>query len=327
MFPFFYPTTVLLVDDDPAFLAAMLARHGEALDLSPISDRRAAIARATASEARRLAGAQLFAAQGTESGDPIFRLEAHRLARIMGDAGRFEQISVAVLDMAMPDRGGLAVCRELAGLPLRKLLLTGKGTDTAIAAFNEGLIDGYLSKHDADLARAFVPAVRRLQDAWFRRTTTTLKSALALQDMGFLRAPAFKARFEELCRTHDIVEHYVTTAPPGIVLAARNGMRQLLLVYGEQHRQAHVEIASAARADQDLIVRLAEGSALAWFPGDHGYYEPRWRERWREHLWEAIACPGAEQWRLSLVPERAWGKSLGEPFASYAAYRRGNGRA
>ena len=70
---------------------------------------------------------------------------------------RFNKIAVVFVDKQMPKMDGLDFCRKVReqNLQVKLVLLTGNaGIDDAINAFNEGVIDAYISKGQTDHAKS-----------------------------------------------------------------------------------------------------------------------------------------------------------------------------
>ena len=64
----------------------------------------------------------------------------------------------------MPKMTGVEFCRAIRGLPVKTILLTGKASlETAISAFNEGVIDCFLQKQDSNVSTALRREIKRLQ--------------------------------------------------------------------------------------------------------------------------------------------------------------------
>ena len=60
---------------------------------------------------------------------------------------RHQEISIIIVDYKMSDVNGIELCRQLRSLPMKKILLTGEADEQkAVAAFNEGIIDCFISK-------------------------------------------------------------------------------------------------------------------------------------------------------------------------------------
>lgn len=74
-----------------------------------------------------------------------------------------EEIGVIIIDHNMPGMNGIEVCRKLKLLPVKKILLTGEGSDKlAIDALSEGIIDCFIRKDSLSLPEDINLSLRRL---------------------------------------------------------------------------------------------------------------------------------------------------------------------
>ncbi len=256
-----------------------------------------------------------------EPGDQFVQLRTSDIAGLVTDPSRFSQVSVVVVDYDMPGINGIQFCRQLADLPLRKVLLTGKATiDTAVRAFNERIIDGYIAKQDAMLATRLKTEIRALQMAYFTRVAEPLRSILGLDATRYITDPAIDELFAAECRAHDIVEHYVLAEPPGILMASSSGDIFVMTIHSEQDIVAHIEIATAANASVDLVRALAARAVVPVFPTPSGLYEKGLETTWRKHVWPARELQGDEQWYYALVSGEAAHAIAPRGLASYAKH-------
>src|SRR6185369_10734710 len=119
-------------------------------------------------------------------GDRLLRLQLSELRSVIDDRSRQQRVSVAVVDYDMPKMTGVEFCRAIRDLPVKTILLTGKaGLETAISAFNEGVIDCFLQKQDANVSSALRREIKRLQEEYFEDISNPIKCALALQRAHF----------------------------------------------------------------------------------------------------------------------------------------------
>ena len=150
--PFYFPTTVAIVDDSPDFLANL------SLNLDPtlafrVFDSPADTLTALTSEQANTPGPERFFSVYQHREEHSFDhhvidLNMSRIHREVFNDRRFERYSVVVVDYDMPEIDGLEFCRKLEHFPLRKVLLTGKADEKlAVQAFNEGIIDRDRKSH------------------------------------------------------------------------------------------------------------------------------------------------------------------------------------
>ncbi len=158
--PFFYhPTTVLLVDDDRNYLNQLqsLLSRNPAKYISDTNPRKAL-------EIVENNLGIYASTHGCFNYLEEEELETYRMAvnvleihKMIYDPTRFDQISTIVIDYNMPGMNGLEFCKKIQHTPIRKILLTGETDEMlAIDAFNKGLIDAYIRKHQID----FYPAIQ-----------------------------------------------------------------------------------------------------------------------------------------------------------------------
>lgn len=276
--PYFHPTTIAIIDDDPVFLGSLarrLRRHGRLC--ATFTDGEAALGHLRAvPSAALLHGACLVDETGIiaadwESTDRTLTFRLGRLRDLIRNPARFAAVSVAIIDYAMPGLDGLAVCRRLRDLPVRRLILTGKADERlAKCALNEGLIDGFLLKQDLALAQQLPTLVDRLQADYFARLTEPLRPALP----AFLADPALRRYARAILDQTGAVEHYLSAVPPGLLMARADGTLLALLVQDDAALAEHRHMADdSGTAPRPLIAALAVPGRQPWFPTANGYYD------------------------------------------------------
>lgn len=312
MFPYFYPTTVALIDDDLRFLESFKAMLGHEFLVRHFSSPQVGLnhlVSADADHVSRIARLGGFVGSNAWPKDEVDRLQlllSSYVGQLRGYAGRFDTVSVAVIDLNMPGVDGLMICRALRRRPVRTILLTGDATErVAIAAFNEGLIDRFVSKHEPDLVENIAQHVRDLQSAYFRRITTTIKDALSLRYLGFLRDAAFRRFFTDLCTERGIVEYYVRALPSGVEIIRADGRAWTLLVLDQDEVEKRIAAAETAGADSAMLTRMVDREVIMQFPSEGGLYEPRFRESWQMYAFEAQTVEGTSSWLTTIVQPTA----------------------
>lgn len=295
-----HPTLTVLVDDSSPLLQSLAARRqahrtfhhaGQALAWLTRSPRHAAVPLQVNHD---LPGCSV-----TVDVEGIFRISSQR--------ERFEIASVLVLDFYMQDMNGLDFCRALQHLPCKKILLAGPAEERiAIDALNEGLIDRYVRKQDADALSQLERQIEQMRQAWFLEQARVAGELLALHDYSFLRCPRLAAVVQQLYQLHGFVEHYIFPQPNGILLIDRAGEAQLMVVETERGMQAQYEIARDSGAPRTLLEALNERSVLPFFQhtGHDGMYDRSINGSWHFHCRAPQICKGEETyyWALFNLP-------------------------
>jgi len=324
MTPFYHPTSILVLDDDPLFLESLDFQFSEEVSCQTFTRPDAALEHLRAQAGQHPDFSRYFrdvseTGHGAEMrlGDLLLRLQLSELRSIIDDPAREQRVSVAIVDFDMPKMTGVEFSRAIRDLPVKIILLTGKaGLETAIGAFNEGVIDCFLQKQDSSVTYALRREIRRLQDEYFAEISAPIRSALALQKPAFFEDPTFLELFREVCEKNDIVEHYICTAPPGVMMRDAEGNESFLLISDTERANSQYEAAESRGAPEDMVELLRARKAHAWFPTRSGLYHPDYKSSWSRFIWPAQALPGSSLWSYSLIRR---GTPAEEPLHSRSA--------
>lgn len=309
MTPFYHSTSILVLDDDPLFLESLDFQFSEELSCQTFTRPDAALEHLRAQAPQHPNFSRYFKDcsemdLGSEGGhgDRLLRLQLSELRSMVDDRSRHQRVSVAVVDYDMPKMTGVEFCRAIRDLPVKTILLTGKaGLETAIAAFNEGVIDCFLQKQDANVSLALRREIKRLQVEYFSDISDPIQCALALQKPSFMTDPSFIALFKEVAEENGVVEHYVCAWPPGVMMRDAEGNESFLLVSDHDLTNSQREVAENRRAPADMLQLLRTGKAQAWFPTQQGFYHPDFEADWARYIWPAQLLPGSGAWSYSYI--------------------------
>ncbi len=308
MFPYFYPTTVAIIDDDVRFLESFDELLRREFIVRRFTSPQLGLNHLVGADAEHLSRIARLGAYATAQGSPADEFDrlqiilSSYIGQLRGYPRRFETVSVAIVDLNMPGVDGLMICRALRRRPVRTILLTGNASEKlALRAFNEGLIDRFVSKHEPDLMAVIAAHVRDLQQAYFRRVTTTIKDTLSLQCLRFMTDGAFLRAFADICAEQKIVEYYVKADPPGVELIRSNGETSILLVLGDHEMRQRIEVARDAGARDDMLDAMERGRVITHFPSDGGYFEPLFRDTWDRYAFPARPIAGTTRWLTSIL--------------------------
>jgi CheY-like chemotaxis protein len=295
MLPFYHPTTVLFVDDDMLFLESCAFRYGRqfpCLTLKSPSAAISAVSNSATEWTKRLKG-QLptqveVIDEPSGAGTRMLRQEARSIIDLVHDPRRFDTISVAVIDYAMPNMTGLDLFQAVRHLPVGRILLTGKaGVDVAVDAFNQGLIHQYLIKQDPDVSQKLPREISRLQQQFFESEIGKLWSWQPHGQQSVSWNASLSRTLAEIAADFGSVEHYFNTAPYGFVLVNADGACLSVLLCDDDTLQAHGEIASSLQAPVPLLEQLSQGGIVPCFPTENGYYHPSLEHTWKRYLLSA----------------------------------------
>ena len=305
--PFYYPTTVAIVDDSPDFLANLSLNLDPMLAFRIFNSPAETLASLTGEHASTPGPERFFSVyqhREEHSFDHhVIDLNVARIHREVFNDKRFERYSVVVVDYDMPEIGGLEFCRRIEHSPVRKVLLTGKADEkVAVQAFNEGIIDRFVLKQDPDATALLQETIREMQEDYFQGIERMMEDALNIGPLHFLRDPFFAELFRKICADLKIVEFYLCTSPDGILLLDGEGAITLLLVCNDEAMRMHYEVAFDNAAPAALLDELIKGNVVPYFWRSRGLYSRQYFD-WRSYVHPAQDCNGLQRYRYALVKD------------------------
>lgn len=177
---------------------------------------------------------------------------------------RYGLPSIAVVDYAMPAATGLEVLKASPAWPPYRVLLTGKADEhTAIAAFNEGLIDRYVTKQTPDLVQQLVSALRQHYNAPMDFHEGVWRNALRRSQQQALQDRSVQQALTEWLKTNHCVEYVVMPEPFGLLALDSTGHAHWLQFEMYKDLAAAVDLAKAAGHDETTLAAIAQGHLLS----------------------------------------------------------------
>jgi len=303
---YYYPTTTLLIDDSKAFLTNFSLQLQNDLAIKLLSSSREALAYIEAAhDSSHVSQRSVDVSQETD-GNPItnhtITLDLSSIQEEIYNARRFSEVAVVVVDYNMPLIDGLEFCRQLAGSPIKKILLTGKGDEkTAVAAFNEGLIDHFIQKNNEDVVSLVNENIKKLQIRYFQQMTENMHAILTQESSSIISDPVFCEFFHKLCKQNNIVEYYLLELTGSFLMLDRNANPSLLIVKCYEDLNIHYEFAKDNDAPKEILQAIRAGREIpfAWQADD--YFCSLKVEDWGKQLFPAKEIKGKETCYYSFV--------------------------
>jgi len=179
---------------------------------------------------------------------------------------RFNEVSVVVVDYAMPGMNGLEFCETLEDSPVKKILLTGRADEkTAIEAFNKGIIDRYVRKNDQDVTQLINESIYTLQRQYFQTMSDMIIKMLALNSPSCLQDKKFAEFMKTLAHKHGFTEFYLTENSGSFLLLEPNGKPWCLIVKTKEDMQRYCQVAKDNNAPDEVVKQLKDGKVLPCF--------------------------------------------------------------
>jgi CheY-like chemotaxis protein len=177
---------------------------------------------------------------------------------------RYDLPNTAVVDYAMPAATGLDVLKDCALWPKHRVLLTGKADEhIAVAAFNDGLIDRFVTKQRPELVQHLISVLRQLQQAPLDTHESIWRNALRRSQQQALQDRVVQQSLNEWLKAKHCVEYVVIPEPFGVL--ALDASAHVHWLQFEMHKDlaVAVDLAGAAGQSSDVLAAIAKGEVLS----------------------------------------------------------------
>jgi CheY-like chemotaxis protein len=300
----YYPTTVVFVDDSKDFLLNFSLQFNPLLSYHLFDAPQTALKFLTTQRENYLdkrCVSQYENAVGCPTTTHTINVDLSAIHREVYDPKRFSEVSVVVVDYAMPDMNGLDFCKQLSDRPIKKILLTGQANaETAVRGFNEGIIDYFIIKSDPKVIEKINTAITELQRRYFEEKFDFMVQALAIQSPNFLQDSAFAEMFYQLCERYQIVEYYLTENTGTFLMLSASGVAHWLIVCSQQDLEMYIELGTDISAPADVLDKLKAGSHIPHFWQTSGSYMVDPIE-WDSYIYPAEKLFGRELYYFAVV--------------------------
>ena len=308
--PFFFPTQVIMVDDDPDFLdgiSLMLDKNtsyklfqsaSEALDYANQSHKQVSLQERCYSNYKT----------GPQDSDSLSHVDIGRLYEVIYNGERFQTSSTVVVDYSMPEMNGLEFLMELKNPFIKKVLLTGQAdTELAIKAFNKQLIDQYIDKHDPRLKQVLNSTISVFSEQYFRSSYKLITDPIiASHHDTFLTDAKFQEYFYDLRLKTQCMEYYMIDHPhTGYLMVDRKGRKRGLIVYREEALSEHIADLKQWRAPAKLINEVIQKNLIPTFNGSEEDLnaEHPFIKQWERYYHPAIKIKSTKNYFVAMLTE------------------------
>jgi len=319
----FFPTTVLLVDDNRRFLVnVQMDLHTESAVYRTFDNPKRVLEYLTQEYSPDYFTKRCLLRPEEEHGDHRnIDVDIRAIHKEIFNSRRFEQISVMIVDYSMPGMTGLELCQQIKG-PIKKILLTGDADEQlATEAFNKGLIDQFVRKDARDFEQRINAAIKELQYQYFAGLSSIIVDSLTkdpehppmcLDDPGFIEF------FLKLIKKHKVAEYYLMDAVGSYLFLDATAKPSWLAVKTEEDFHGWAETAVYADAPDKIISVLKARSKIPYFHTDSDFDTPP--SQWGPFLHTAQKLVGREAYYYAYISKSTAYDVGSDAVLSYKAY-------
>lgn len=290
----FFPTTVVLIDDDPAFSRFLeMGLDGTPFVCKTFGDPLEALS--FINESSRDNGLDYSNLVRTDEESTV---EYKSIWLNIGDLytevylpSRFNKISVVISDYRMPSMNGVDFCSKISDKNIQRVLLTGLAEDRiAVEAFNAGYISRFSRKN---LSLDLVDIVNKSARKYFQNYTDYVLRYASFGELEHLRDPVFADFFGRIYQQGGFVEYYMLDPFGSYLFVRSDGSMKVLNVLTEVELAKLVDVAVASReADEEVLNKLRSRKYMLVCHNRHGSLPPV--SEWKDLLQPSGSLEGSQ---------------------------------
>lgn len=176
---------------------------------------------------------------------------------------RYHLTQTCVVDFAMPAMSGLDFLSKLPLAPANRVLLTGKADEhIAVGAFNDGLIDKFMTKQSPNIGKQLVSLLASLHDKPVDAYESVWRSALKQNQYAILQETTVRQELYALAHERQWVEYVVVPAPFGILALDRHARAHWLQLELRSDLACAADLAQATGQPATVVQKIRSGSHL-----------------------------------------------------------------
>jgi CheY-like chemotaxis protein len=318
-----FPTTVVLVDDDAKYLTAITAKLDPSRAVYKPYSSPALALKALKDYQANCFTQQCLPDAGTSEFDHLdLEMKIRTLHEQIYNPKRFDEISVLVVDYAMPGMTGIELCEQLANKPFKKLLLTGQADEKiVIQAFNNGIIQKYIRKDSLAFYEELNQAIHELQRDYFAELSEVVINSI-IRDPEFASTciddPAFIDLADKICQSQNIVEFHLTDTQGSFLLLDKDGVPSWLVVADEPQMQMYYELSQEISTPPDVLEVLKNKQMVPYFQSESDFSTSPLD--WKKYLHPAQVLQGKEKYYYAHVEKSDAYQIERDKLASYETY-------
>lgn len=302
----YFPTTVAIVDDDKLVLKGLFLKLGAKYPCISYSSPIQALDFLTKEyQPNPFMQRVILRPDENENEHRVLDIDVRAIHQEIYNPQRFTEISVLIVDYAMPSLTGAELCQQLRHLPVKKIMLTGEAThDLAVRLFNEKLIDNFFRKDADNFLELILAAVKAQQVRYFQDLSELVVSSLTKdphRPPACLDDPVFIDFFNKLCQEKNIVEYYLADASGSFLLLDSQGHINWLIIKTEAEMEGWTETARDTDAGGMIVQSMETREKVLFLLSDEDFNKPA--SQWIANLHPAKPLQGRTLYHYAIIKD------------------------
>lgn len=302
----YFPTTVAIVDDDKVVLKRLSAMVSDEYPYISFNSSIEALNFLTKEyQPNSFMQRVILRPDENENEHRVLDIDVRAIHQEVYNPQRFAEVSVMIVDYAMPGLTGAELCQQLKYLPIKKIMLTGEAThDLAVKLFNGKIIDNFFRKDKGNFLELILQAVQEQQAHYFQDLSELVVSSLTKdpnRPPACLDDPIFIQFFNQICREKNIVEYYLADASGSFLLLDSDGHPYWLVIKTEVEMEGWTETARDTEAGQMIVQPMERREKVLFLLSDEDFDKPA--SQWAANLHPSKPLQGRTLYHYALIKD------------------------
>ncbi len=290
--PVYFPSTVIVLDDDELFLNSVPKILENHIIYQLFTSPQKASDFLEKNSSKTFFDNENYSLNYEAAEGISIDVDIAALHQKIYDEDRTATVSVIIADYSMPEMNGIAFFKKIQHLGAKKILLTGIADEaTAIAAFNNGIIDKFIRKSDANADELINKFVEEMQVKYFHDELQHILDVLRTVNNYPYFDDKFSALFFEKIKENNIVECYLLNEEGDFLFLDADGKEFIFIVKSQDDLNPYIDIADDSNAPEDIIRELKDGKKVPFFESKQEFSRVS-GDKWKQYVFEAEKVRG-----------------------------------
>lgn len=283
----YHPVTVMFIDDNKGFLDSIELELGDKIRMIMYTDPCKAVENFSSEENIAERVLKLSNNYGVDKIDEFaVDVSIGNLHKIIYDHERFNYTAIAVVDYDMPLMNGIELCKAISGKKVFKILLTANADkETAIRAFNAGLIDMFLFKNSTRIHEEIIGAINKLKARYFVELSNPLMTNFGRGLNKLFSTNIYKELFDKTLKESKAAEYYLIDRSGSFLFLDEFGNATWLVIRNNQDFEEHILMLEGLDASDHIVNPLKSREKLLFLLTEEEYKKDV--SQWHSHMFEA----------------------------------------
>lgn len=274
---FYHPIKVIFLDDSRSFLDALDLEFGTQLNMLTITNPDTVI-QTIDNHSQNITKSVFKLMNDVDTDtttDRVIGFEVSNMLSLIYDKKRFDHVAILVVDYEMPDINGIEFCQKLKERKIFRIMLTAEADkDTAIKAFNNGLIDKFILKTNEELYLEITFAVQELTQRYFKEISSSIINGHTSSIGALFSNESYLQLFAEIVSRVQPVEYYLVDNSGSFVFLDKDANPTWLIVRHNKELDEQVELLQGYDVPDQIIESVAKKEKILFLLSEKEYKKP-----------------------------------------------------